>query len=303
VLNRWLHRDNHGRFNGILNHRLDDRWTPRCKSLVALEQRLRIHGPERRKARRVTCEGCEVLRIEPRAKALEAKALLFAVQALIVGNEQHATDVSNVVGKVRHLLKGPVRPKQHRKQVNVVKDDEERNSRVKVGRKHQHVLRQPHAFEVLLDVPSAPGDDGTPPCPAPRSGEGLDGVEVAARYDTNGARRHVDVLRPDARPRQVHLRRHGVGGTDAGRHAWEPRPASTSGPCQPATPPRRIGGLGRIESAACVNGQDLLDERRRQAMDFDHGSAVACEIAHGRQGLGPVHLDVLRCSVRPNHET
>ena len=219
MLNRCLHRDNHDRFNRIVNRRLDDRWPPRCESLVAFEQGLRIHGPERRKARRVACEGCEVLRIEPRAKALEAKALLFAVQALIVGNQQHATDVSNVVGKVRHLLKGPVRPEQHRKQVNVVKDDEERNSRVKVGRKHQHVLRQPHAFEVMFDVPSAPGDDRTPPCPAPRFGEGLDGVEVAARYDTNGARRHVDVLRHDARPRQAHLRRHGVGGTDAGRHA------------------------------------------------------------------------------------
>jgi len=58
-----------------------------------------------------------------------------------------------------------------------------------------------------------------------------------------------------------------------------------------------------MESASCVNGQDLLDERRGKPMDFDHGSAVACEIAHGRQGLGPVYLDVLRCSVRPNHET
>jgi len=220
VLDRWLLRDNHGRFNGILNRRLDDRWTPRSQPFVPLEQRLRIHGPERRKARRITCERREVLRIEPRAKALEANALFFAVQALIVRDQQHATEVTNVVGKVRHLLKGLEGSEQNGKQVNVVKDDEKRNARAKVGRKHQRVLRQPHAFEVWIDVPSAPRDNRTPPCPAPRFGKGLDGVEVAARNDTNGARRHVDVLRPDARPRHVHLRRHGVRGADAGRHAW-----------------------------------------------------------------------------------
>jgi len=38
-------------------------------------------------------------------------------------------------------------------------------------------------------------------------------------------------------------------------------------------------------------------------MDFDHGSAVACEITNGRQGSSPEHLNVLRFSMCPNDES
>jgi len=222
VFDRWLLRGIGLRFNRDLNLCLDGRWTPRCEALVALEQGLCIHGLERRQARGITCEGSEVLWIEPRAKALEANTLLLAVKAPIVGHQHHATNVSNVVGKVRHLLKGQVWPEQHREQVNVVKDDEERDSWVQVGRKHQLVLRQPHAFEVWVDLPSAPRDDRTASCPAPRFGEGFDGLHVAARHHTDGTGWQFDVLRPDPRSGHVDLRRHGVGSTDAGRHAWQP---------------------------------------------------------------------------------